>query len=74
MIGAGMVGIAVCVTKGDLVRSRPARYPAGKRSLKAYAENCAVHEESERLIVASTPVESREQRRGRSQEVDIRDI
>ena len=54
MVGAGMVGTETCVTEGGLGSSDGSRYSAGGT------------EASERLIVALTPGESREERRGRS--------
>jgi len=49
VVGAGMAGTETCVTEGGLGKPGRGRYPAGKT------------EESERLIVAITPGESREQ-------------
>jgi hypothetical protein len=62
----GMVGTVVCVTEGDLgilEKDRQAP-PNGNRIDK----DCRGAEESERLIVALTLDESREQRRGCSRE------
>ena len=66
MIGAGMVGREACVTEGALGSSGQADYLLGNRGIKAHAECRRAAEESERLIVALTPGESREQRRGLS--------
>jgi len=73
VVGVGMVGIETCVTEGDLDRSDGGRNRRRNRWIRE-TESTGAAEESERLIVATTPGESREQRRGRSQEVDIRDI
>jgi hypothetical protein len=61
-----MVGTVVCVTEGDLALLGKARQALlnGNR----IAKDCRDTEESERLIVALTLGESREQRRGRSRE------
>ena len=52
MVGAGMVGTETCVTEGDLARAGRHRWPTGR------------NEGSERPIVALTPSESWEERRG----------
>jgi hypothetical protein len=66
-----MVGRGTCVTEGDLGRSGGSRTPRRNRGikvpLKGNAKNSGATEESERLIVATTPVERREEPRGRSQ-------
>ncbi len=68
MVGAGMVGRVTRVTKGDLVRSGAGRHPATEPEKQGNAKLSGAVEESERLIVALTPGESRDERRGRSRE------
>ena len=67
VVGAGMVGTGTSVTEGDLVRSGTGRHPLRNRASKAHAKRPGADEESERLIVALTPGESQDERRGRSQ-------
>lgn len=69
MFGAGMLGRVMIVTEGDLVCSgrRPTtRLP--EPANQGISQGVGVIEESERLIVVLTLGESREERRGRSQE------
>jgi len=73
VVGVGMVGTETCVTEGDLARSNSGRYRLRNRQVRE-TELSGANEESERLIVALTPGESREQQRGRSQERRTRDV
>ena len=74
VLGAGMERTEPCVTEGDLVRSRAGRQPAGGTTAQGNAKFGGAFEESERLIVALTPGESREQQRGRSRDGVSRDV
>jgi hypothetical protein len=66
VVGVGTGGTEACVTGGDLFRSRWGRQPQRELSCEGNAEYGGAAEESERLIVAMTLGESREQQRGRS--------
>ena len=73
VIGAGMVGRGTYVNRGGLGGSGGADAPSGTTGTRLIAEAGGASEESERLIVAWTPSESWEQRRGRSQEGRVTD-
>ena len=61
VLGAGMERMETCVTEGDLLRSLEDRQSSGELPREVNSEFGGAFEESERLIVAMTPGESREQ-------------
>ena len=62
VVGVGMVGTGTHMTEGDLVVSQDSRILSWEPRSEANPR-AGDNEESERFIVAMTPVESREQRR-----------
>lgn len=66
-----MAGIVTNVTEGGLADSDQAVSSWPEPGSTGEAEESGVHEESERPIVAMTPRESGEQRRGCSQEGSV---